>query len=699
MIVVRPTHPPLAIHDAMGLATDAELAAVAAVGATNAAALAGKQIIADPLRPISTDGAVVAVPGMTAGAGWDAGAVVILGVLGDDLYLIGSQADPVVAGVGAGALAGVWRRRDGVWTSLGTAPRLQTLPPGFTGAAIHNYNRLEEFGAVAFNGALYLGDRHQGKLYRLDLNLDGSLSGINVVGQVGNEDIFLHPSFGGRMPMGTFGAIGMPADMPKLYSLDRAGVVAQIASFDTIGNQGYVNSIAAHGGYLWIHVINVDGSYGEMWRMASDWSPPVLMWSGARNHKLVSNGSSLFAVEWRDVASVVDARWVVWRDGAWVAITDGIGAVGNATSDPPFIKAVWAIGDKLYCASHYYGIFELAGQKVSVVSGAPPRVQCIARHDDRTWIMGVTPVTLYEMRTPTTPTPPPSGALVHAAIPGSVAIHARPPAVAALPIANSALRGQVLTLLGNGVTTADVPYQCRRNAGGIYEWVPIAVGSPVIPLPGSRAFHFSADAITGLADAAAVASWADNVAGGTALTQATGAKQPTYRTNVVNAKPVVRFDGVDDFLQRVGVAVNTQPMTTILVAKLASVAALKYLMDGGGGLNTHVIYGGAGPWGMVAGSQFTGVGPTANTAWHILVARFATINSSLRVDGGAGTAGSVADVARTGLTLGAAQTGILPAPLDLAEALSYDRQLSLDEINAAGTSLAAKYAIPWTTGV
>lgn len=33
MIVVRPLHPPLAIHDAMGLATDAELAAaIAALG-------------------------------------------------------------------------------------------------------------------------------------------------------------------------------------------------------------------------------------------------------------------------------------------------------------------------------------------------------------------------------------------------------------------------------------------------------------------------------------------------------------------------------------------------------------------------------------------------------------------------------------------------------------------------------------------
>jgi hypothetical protein len=32
-------------------------------------------------------------------------------------------------------------------------------------------------------------------------------------------------------------------------------------------------------------------------------------------------------------------------------------------------------------------------------------------------------------------------------------------------------------------------------------------------------------------------------------TQGTGAAKPTYRTNVVNGKPVVRFDGVDDELE------------------------------------------------------------------------------------------------------------------------------------------------------
>ncbi|MGE5138307.1 MAG: LamG-like jellyroll fold domain-containing protein [Rudaea sp.] len=57
------------------------------------------------------------------------------------------------------------------------------------------------------------------------------------------------------------------------------------------------------------------------------------------------------------------------------------------------------------------------------------------------------------------------------------------------------------------------------------------------------------DAIGGLADGDPVASWPDmSGRGGRDLSQATAGKRPAFRTNVVNGKPAVRFDGVDDFL-------------------------------------------------------------------------------------------------------------------------------------------------------
>lgn len=58
-----------------------------------------------------------------------------------------------------------------------------------------------------------------------------------------------------------------------------------------------------------------------------------------------------------------------------------------------------------------------------------------------------------------------------------------------------------------------------------------------------------ADAITGLADGDAVASWADSSGNGNAAVQATVGVQPTYRLNAIGRLPAVRFDGVNDWLR------------------------------------------------------------------------------------------------------------------------------------------------------
>lgn len=57
-----------------------------------------------------------------------------------------------------------------------------------------------------------------------------------------------------------------------------------------------------------------------------------------------------------------------------------------------------------------------------------------------------------------------------------------------------------------------------------------------------------ADQISGLVDADPVTTWPDKSADANNVAQATAAAKPTYRTAILNGKPVVRFDGVDDNL-------------------------------------------------------------------------------------------------------------------------------------------------------
>ena len=56
-----------------------------------------------------------------------------------------------------------------------------------------------------------------------------------------------------------------------------------------------------------------------------------------------------------------------------------------------------------------------------------------------------------------------------------------------------------------------------------------------------------ADALA-LSDGAAVASWPDSSGNGNDAAQSVAGERPLFKTNIINGKPVLRFDGVDDFL-------------------------------------------------------------------------------------------------------------------------------------------------------
>jgi hypothetical protein len=76
-----------------------------------------------------------------------------------------------------------------------------------------------------------------------------------------------------------------------------------------------------------------------------------------------------------------------------------------------------------------------------------------------------------------------------------------------------------------------------------------------------------ADAITGLSDGDAVASWTNSAGIGYNATNATAASRPKFYANVVNGQPVVRFDGVTNYLYNTAYTHGTHDGTMAVVVK------------------------------------------------------------------------------------------------------------------------------------
>jgi len=80
------------------------------------------------------------------------------------------------------------------------------------------------------------------------------------------------------------------------------------------------------------------------------------------------------------------------------------------------------------------------------------------------------------------------------------------------------------------------------SGGGTAPFVPTDIGGCILWL--------RADGIIGLSDGDPVGTWADESGSGNDISQATEVYKPTYKTGIRNGKPVVRFDGGDDYLYK-----------------------------------------------------------------------------------------------------------------------------------------------------
>lgn len=144
---------------------------------------------------------------------------------------------------------------------------------------------------------------------------------------------------------------------------------------------------------------------------------------------------------------------------------------------------------------------------------------------------------------------------------------------------------------------------------------------------------YAADKITGLSDAAYVASWLDSSANAKAATQAgADALKPTYRTNVLNGKPVVRPDG-GDYLSHDVIAADPTVLTVFAVVEAshdqgviwAHRSQLKPYIQLSFGTNLDTLFWVLGGDGSAAALMSVPVTPSE---WMVISAKFDKTNKS-----------------------------------------------------------------------
>lgn len=200
------------------------------------------------------------------------------------------------------------------------------------------------------------------------------------------------------------------------------------------------------------------------------------------------------------------------------------------------------------------------------------------------------------------------------------------------------------------------------------------------------------------ADGDAVSSWLDLSGNARHLLQSTYSRRPTYRPSGRNGRPVIDFDGVDDYL-RTANAYLEQPLTVFLAAKLRTVGASgvnDVVIDGHDGATAALQSRDTPDTQLYAGAALSASpAVAAHDEWSVVTIKLNGESSLIREDGVQLATGNAGTGQPDGLTL--ASLGGTPGrytQLSVAEVIACNADLSLADIQAAEAYLKARYATP-----
>lgn len=199
----------------------------------------------------------------------------------------------------------------------------------------------------------------------------------------------------------------------------------------------------------------------------------------------------------------------------------------------------------------------------------------------------------------------------------------------------------------------------------------------------------AADKQTGLNDGDPVGTWTDFSGQGNHATQATAAKKPLYKTNILNGRPVMRFDGVDDELAPA--TITAARFTIFCVVKATSqnyISPFHSLTSGG--FIMEVGY-----WRLSRGNTIVlGNTTLAGAGFNVMTGISADSGYTL-FQNGVDVSQAYSEAGFTNPdTIGGSAYATAFLNGDIAEVLVYNRALSTAERQFEENRLLTKYALP-----
>lgn len=193
-----------------------------------------------------------------------------------------------------------------------------------------------------------------------------------------------------------------------------------------------------------------------------------------------------------------------------------------------------------------------------------------------------------------------------------------------------------------------------------------------------------------------VSEWADQSEEGNDATQAVEEKQPTHVANELNEKPVVRFDGINDFLSTGAFDEElTQPTTILGAWKISdNTGASQVLIDGITSDKRNCIYYSeplSDKHAFYAGTIKVGTVLSPPGSFMVSTAVFDGADSVLYLNGVVDVEEDVGSQGLTGASIGASYIPHAFLNGDIAEILIFNRALSDTEREAVEDYLMAKY--------